>query len=139
MGIPYSKEIHSAFDEVTPLVAAGFKVLRTSRNITILLAVIQLFNFFLLALSVVILGGILISVSPGLEEERRTLVTPAVRWVLNWLIDLTWLRLALGAIVIGTVVGVWAGWYVTQDMPGFDDAQGEDPGDEVEAIQDFAG
>lgn len=43
MGIPYSKQIHSAFDQVTPLVAAGFEVLKTTKNIAILLACLQVF------------------------------------------------------------------------------------------------
>jgi hypothetical protein len=41
MGIPYSKQINIAFDQVAPLVAAGFVVLQTTRNITYLLAAIQ--------------------------------------------------------------------------------------------------
>ena len=41
MGLPYSKQINEAFDQVTPLVAEGFKVLETTKNISILLATMQ--------------------------------------------------------------------------------------------------
>jgi hypothetical protein len=50
MGLPYSRQINAAFEEVTPLVAAGFKVLRTTRNISILLAIIQVLTVFFLFL-----------------------------------------------------------------------------------------
>lgn len=52
MGIPYSKQIHSAFDQVTPLVAAGFEVLKTTKNIAILLACLQVFVALILTLQV---------------------------------------------------------------------------------------
>lgn len=52
MGLPYSKQIHSAFDQVTPLVAAGFEVLRTTKNIAIFLACLQVFVALVLSLQV---------------------------------------------------------------------------------------
>lgn len=55
MGIPYSKQINLAFDQVTPLVAAAFKVLQTTRNITYLLAAIQVLTAVFLGLIVRIL------------------------------------------------------------------------------------
>jgi hypothetical protein len=67
MGIPYSHEINAAFDQVTPLVAAGFKVLKTTRNISILLAIIQVLTVVFLALILVVLLGVLYSVNPDLE------------------------------------------------------------------------
>jgi hypothetical protein len=73
MGIPYSREINAAFEQVTPLVAAGFKVLKTTKNISILLAVIQVLTVLFLALILVVLLGILYSVNPDLEVRNEAL------------------------------------------------------------------
>ena len=76
MGIPYSREINAAFEQVTPLVAAGYKLLQTMRNISILLAVIQVLTVFLLVL---VLGvGLLLvySVNPDLEVYSLFLSSP---------------------------------------------------------------
>jgi hypothetical protein len=72
MGIPYSREINAAFEQVTPLVAAGFKVLKTTRNISILLAVIQVLTVFFLFLILLALLLLLYCVNPDLEV--RTLL-----------------------------------------------------------------
>ncbi|KAF1991106.1 hypothetical protein K402DRAFT_389308 [Aulographum hederae CBS 113979] len=81
MGIPYSRQINAAFDQVTPLVAAGFVVLETTKNIAILLAWIQVLTIILLSLILTSLFGLLITLNPDLEAERRNLVTPVVRWL----------------------------------------------------------
>ncbi|KAL1797762.1 hypothetical protein ACET3X_004368 [Alternaria dauci] len=80
MGIPYSRQINAAFEQVTPLVAAGFKVLRTTRDISILLAIIQVLTVFLLGLILVALIVLLYCVNPDLEEERQAIVTPWLRY-----------------------------------------------------------
>lgn len=67
MGIPYSREINAAFEQVTPLVAAGFKVLRTMKDISILLAVIQVLTVLFLAMILFVLVLLLYSVNPDLE------------------------------------------------------------------------
>lgn len=67
MGLPYSRQINAAFEQVTPLVAAGFKVLRTTRDISILLAVIQVLNVFLLWWILVALIMLAYCVNPDLE------------------------------------------------------------------------
>lgn len=67
MGIPYSRQINAAFEQVTPLVAAGFKVLRTTRDISILLAVIQILTVFFLGLILAALIALLYCVNPDLE------------------------------------------------------------------------
>jgi hypothetical protein len=67
MGIPYSRQINAAFEQVTPLVAAGFQVLRTTRDISILLAVIQVLTVFFLGLILVALFALLYCVNPDLE------------------------------------------------------------------------
>jgi hypothetical protein len=67
MGLPYSRQINAAFEEVTPLVAAGFKVLRTTRNISILLAIIQVLTVFFLFLILLCLIALLYCVNPDLE------------------------------------------------------------------------
>lgn len=67
MGLPYSRQINAAFEQVTPLVAAGFKVLRTTRDISILLAIIQVLTVFLLFLILLALVVIIYCVNPDLE------------------------------------------------------------------------
>jgi hypothetical protein len=67
MGLPYSRQINAAFEQVTPLVAAGFKVLRTTRDISIILAVIQVLTVVLLFAILVALVGLMYCVNPDLE------------------------------------------------------------------------
>jgi hypothetical protein len=73
MGIPYSRQINAAFEQVTPLVAAGFKVLRTTRDISILLAVIQVLTVLLLGLILCGLVALLYCVNPDLEVRSSPL------------------------------------------------------------------
>lgn len=84
MGIPYSKQINAAFDQVTPLVAEGFEVLQTTRNVTFVLAEIQVITVFLLAFILVAMMMLLVTTNPDLERERQALVTPAMRWLCSW-------------------------------------------------------
>jgi hypothetical protein len=74
MGIPYSRQINAAFEQVTPLVAAGFKVLRTTRDISILLAIIQVLTVLLLGLILCGLVALLYCVNPDLEVRCLTLI-----------------------------------------------------------------
>ena len=67
MGIPYSREINAAFEQVTPLVAAGYKVLRTTKNISIILAIIQVLTVLFLGLILLALIALLYTVNPDLE------------------------------------------------------------------------
>lgn len=67
MGIPYSREINAAFEQVTPLVAAGFKVLRTTKNISIILAIIQVLTVLFLGLILLALIALLYTINPELE------------------------------------------------------------------------
>jgi hypothetical protein len=74
MGIPYSRQINAAFEQVTPLVAAGFKVLRTTRDISILLAIIQVLTVLLLGLILCGLVALLYCVNPDLEVRTLLLL-----------------------------------------------------------------
>ena len=67
MGIPYSREINAAFEQVTPLVAAGFKVLTTMKNISILLAAIQIITVLCLMAILGVLVALVYCVNPDLE------------------------------------------------------------------------
>jgi ABC-type polysaccharide/polyol phosphate export permease len=67
MGIPYSRQINAAFEQVTPLVAAGYKVLSTTRDISILLAIIQVLTVLLLGLILLVLVALMYCVNPDLE------------------------------------------------------------------------
>lgn len=85
MGIPYSKQINYAFDQVTPLVAAGFEVLQTTKNISIFITAIQIFTLFVLILILMTLLALLLTVNPDLSKERQAIVTPVVKWFACWL------------------------------------------------------
>lgn len=140
MGIPYSKEVHEAFEQVTPLVAAGFDVLQTTKNIAILLALIQVFTSVLLTLTFLAILGLAYSVNPDLEEERQALVTPVLRWLASWV--LTYGRLAYWCLRVFLVlltaslgIFLWQGSRSGYAVPGFS-ANGRDDEDKVEDEKD---
>ncbi|KAF2252226.1 hypothetical protein BU26DRAFT_538971 [Trematosphaeria pertusa] len=110
MGIPYSREINSAFEQVTPLVAAGFKVLRTTKNISILLAVIQVLTVFFLLLILLALLLLLYTVNPDLEKERKVIVTP----FLQWLARVSFWGVIKGAVsaLVGIALTLGVSWYL---------------------------
>ncbi|EXJ60516.1 hypothetical protein A1O7_04669 [Cladophialophora yegresii CBS 114405] len=113
MGLPYSKEIHAAFDQVTPLVAAGFEVLQTTKDIAILLAVIQVVTALSLILILLALIALLFTVNPDLEKERVQLVTPFMRWLASWVYKYG--RLASHVLrilfTVGIIVFAWSIWH----------------------------
>ncbi|KAK3942872.1 hypothetical protein QBC46DRAFT_423938 [Diplogelasinospora grovesii] len=118
MGIPYSRQIHSAFDQITPLVASGSDVLRTTKNISILLALIQLLTVFLLWLIWLALLGVLITVNPDLQTERQAIVTPVMEWLAAWVkrrCDRMWLEVVIFTVMAGVGAGTWAGVYFTRE------------------------
>ena len=126
MGIPYSKQINAAFTElsdaytqVTPLVAAAYEVLETTKNISLLLLALSIFSTITLSITLIVSIGILISVNPDLESERRELVTPVVRWTLGWVAwGVRWGRvLGIVGVVVGLLV-VWGGVRVTMVRGG---------------------
>jgi len=131
MGLPYSKEIHAAFDQVTPLVAAGFEVLQTTKDIAILLAVIQVVTAITLVLILLALLGLLFSINEDLATERAHLVTPVMKWLASWVYKYG--RIANWIIKISFTVGmVIAGWSIWQAMatghnePKLDEEQSEE-------------
>ncbi|KAF1941473.1 hypothetical protein EJ02DRAFT_492343 [Clathrospora elynae] len=108
MGIPYSRQINAAFEQVTPLVAAGFQVLRTTRDISILLAVIQVLTVFFLGLIFATLIALLYSVNPDLEEERKLIVTPWLRYFASITLSSVIKKLVSLAALIGvTGAATW--------------------------------
>ncbi|TGO44432.1 hypothetical protein BCON_0520g00030 [Botryotinia convoluta] len=132
MGIPYSKQIHSAFDqsqimmrrlqtEVTPLVAAGyplvasgFEVLKTTKNIAILLAVVQVYTALMLTVIFVVGCMLLVTMNPDLEDERSRMISPIVRggveWIERWGGWVNWgVKFGIVCGVAGMGVGIWRG------------------------------
>lgn len=111
MGIPYSRQIHAAFDQVTPLVAAGFEVLQTTKNISILLAAIQVITVVILGLILLTMLALLITMNPDLEAERAAIVTPVMKWCACWAMPECEARgrLAVSVLVFTGVIFV-AGW-----------------------------
>ncbi|PVI02957.1 hypothetical protein DM02DRAFT_505021, partial [Periconia macrospinosa] len=110
MGIPYSREINAAFEQVTPLVAAGYQVLRTTKNISILLAIIQVLTVLLLFLVFIALIALMYCVNPDLEVQRQQLITPLLRSLAHLTLT-TLLRYALGTVFVGALF-VGTTWYL---------------------------
>lgn len=112
MGAPYSKEIEQALDKATPLVATAQQVLEQTKYLAAALLVLQIVSTVIVGLILVCLLALLITLNPDLEDERRAMVTPAVRRatrVLRW----WWWWCSLVATVVALVgVGVLAGWAV---------------------------
>ncbi|EHY59541.1 hypothetical protein ABEF92_007828 [Exophiala dermatitidis] len=131
MGIPYSKEINAAFEQVTPLVAAGYEVLRTTKDIAILLACIQVLTVVLLFLILMALLGLLFSVNPDLVEERQQLVTPALQRLASSVLAFggvakVLLYAFLGAASVGYGMFLWQGYVTGTTLPASDEEESED-------------
>jgi membrane protein required for beta-lactamase induction len=115
MGLPYSKQINEAFDQVTPLVAEGFKVLETTKNISILLAAVQVITVFLLSLILCVLIALLITTNPDLERERRAFITPLVKWFTDWLTNedsRRYLAIIVFMLMLGGLMGAAGGFWL---------------------------
>ncbi|OAL38108.1 hypothetical protein AYO20_02560 [Fonsecaea nubica] len=131
MGLPYSKEIHSAFEQVTPLVAAGFEVLQTTKDIAILLAVIQVVTVITLLLILLALLALLCTVNPDLDREREQLVTPAMQWLASWVLKYggpakTLLKIVFGVGVLVSGYAVWQALVTGHTEPKSDEDQSEE-------------
>ncbi|CAI9636756.1 unnamed protein product [Alternaria burnsii] len=135
MGIPYSRQINAAFEQVTPLVAAGFKVLRTTRDISILLAVIQVLTVFLLGLILIALVVLLYCVNPDLEEERQAIITPWLRYfagITLWSV----LRTLLSLLAVAGLAGA-ATWHFFLAKQWVEDVEYEGNVDADKALEDL--
>lgn len=137
MGIPYSREINSAFNQVTPLIAAGFQVLQTTKNISILLACIQVLTVVYLFLILLALVGLICVITPELETEKDVLVTPVVKWLAGWVLvygsAVAWtLRISVVVVTAGLGIFFWQGSLAGTSVPGTP-AEGEVPDGEGEA------
>jgi len=83
MGVPYSKEITLALNQVDPLVKQGIKVLDTTVKIAIVLGICQLLVIVLLGLVLVALLAILVTMNPDLAKERQAFVTPVIKLIIE--------------------------------------------------------
>lgn len=146
MGLPYSKQINAAFDQVTPLVAAGFEVLETTKNISLLLAWIQVLTVVLLAFIVLELFALLVTINPDLQTERQAIVTPAVKWISALLMRVAENRRSVFVVLLivaaGLAIGSMAGLYYTSRDPTLridESLTGDDvlqlKGEDIEAIK----
>lgn len=141
MGIPYSKQINLAFDNVTPLVAAGFEVLQRTKNITYLLAAIQVLTVIFLGLILITLLALIITVSPDLENERKILVTPVMKWLADWIVQYgRSVQVGVWVVIVGAVLGAVGGWYATREVieMGSAELEVENPEGEAKATDDAA-
>ncbi|KAJ9646856.1 hypothetical protein H2204_000548 [Knufia peltigerae] len=141
MGIPYSREINAAFEQVTPLVAAGFEVLETTKDIAILLACIQVLTVTILAFILVALLALIITVNPDLEKERRELVTPSVVWLASWAYTYgrtaKWLlRIVLLTSFVGLCLFLWQGSLAGVKAPKADGTSEETPDDQQQKVEE---
>ena len=112
MGLPYSKQINAAFDQVTPLVQAGFEVLQTTKDIAVFLAFLQVVVAVTLLLILLALIALLFTMNPELEQERAQLVTPFMKWLGSWAIKYgrfaSWVVRV--AFLLGMVPFMWSIW-----------------------------
>jgi hypothetical protein len=141
MGIPYSRQINAAFDQVTPLVEEGFIVLQKTKNISLLLAVIQVLTVLFLGLILIALLAVLVSINPGLEEERDLLVTPVLRAgcevlgrVGRGVMWLFWTGVVGG--LAGAGAGIW--WVGVKKEDGVEEVVGKD-GEGVDGGEEKSG
>ncbi|KAI3397708.1 hypothetical protein diail_10477 [Diaporthe ilicicola] len=123
MGIPYSREINKAFEQVTPLVAAGFQVLQTTKDISILLACIEVLTCVFLGLVLLALIGIICTLNSELEREKDELVTPVVKWLASWIFSygkiVGWLlRVTIVTTTAGLGLFFWQGSLAGSSVPG---------------------
>lgn len=135
MGIPYSREIDNAFSQVAPLVAAGFEVLQTTKNISILLAIIQVLTCVFLSAILLALTGLICTVNPDLMRERDELVTPFVQWLSSWVFSygraVGWLFRVLVVVSTGALgVLFWQGSKACVNVPRTPE-EGEADGSEL--------
>lgn len=127
MGIPYSKQINLAFEQVTPLVAAGFEILQTTKNITFLLAAIQILTALFLGLIFLSLIALIITTSPDLEYERRELVTPVVKWIAGKVLGYgAWMKVVIWVLLVGIGMGALVGWWIDTEIKVVGEAGGEE-------------
>jgi hypothetical protein len=136
MGIPYSTQINAAFDQVTPLVSAGFVVLQTTKNIAILLAYIQIVTAVLLSLILFALLGLLFTMNPDLEKERQQLVTPVMHWLASWVFTYgraaNWLFKGFVVVSIaGFGLFLWQGSAVGASVPKSDEGGSDETPEEA--------
>ena len=109
---------------MTPLVAEGFEVLQSTKNISILLAAIQVLTALLLAFILLALLALLFTVNPDLKSERQALVTPVMKWIasvlmgeskLMWLLDIYIIGLFVTLLLAGG--GVLVRYYYVRKAP----------------------
>lgn len=134
MGIPYSREIHYAFEQVTPLVAAGFEVLETTKNIAVFLAFLQVFVALILTLNLCALLGLMMTVNPETEVERTQIVTPVLKWLAACVLQYGGVALWFlkFGVVLGTAGGgllLWQGSVSGTRVPGEGNDNDEGQGD----------
>ncbi|KAH9833349.1 hypothetical protein Tdes44962_MAKER08798 [Teratosphaeria destructans] len=85
MGVPYSREIDAALNQITPLVAEASDMLQTTRTVSLLFAAVQILTLLFRALTLIVLLGILLSINPDTSAQRQALVTPVMEWMTSWL------------------------------------------------------
>jgi hypothetical protein len=65
-----------------------------------------------LGLILITLLALIITVSPDLEDERQTMVTPVLKWLVG---SLGWLKVGAWIVVLGAGLGAIGGWWVTRE------------------------
>ncbi|KAF7187724.1 hypothetical protein HII31_11063 [Pseudocercospora fuligena] len=132
---------------VTPLVAEGFEVLQTTRNITFLLAEIQVLTVLLLFLILIALAMLLVTCNPDLDRERQALITPVMRWSASWMMSSEGKRrfgfVGILAVIAGAGVAYLHYWaYFAEvkekrkDGEGWEEQVGSSEGKDVENLKD---
>jgi hypothetical protein len=146
MGIPYSREINAAFEQVTPLVQSAYEVLDTTKNIAVFLAYLQVLIAVTLILNLLAMIGLLFTLNPDLEKERKLLVTPVMKWIAGFSMTASGHRNSIASALVGFFILAGAGfwfyvYYVrTVEDPSIENEKADEPeremkGKDVEAIK----
>jgi len=129
MGGVFLFSLIAAFDQVAPLVAQGFTVLETTKNIAILLAFVQVLTLLMLGCILVALLALVVTVHPGLVRERDRYVTPTMRTLLHQGVFFVW---ATGGVVLFSLIagGLYIAIYGGTKMEEVDGENAADKDDE---------
>ena len=153
MGIPYSREINKAFGElnkaygqVTPLIEAAYEVLETTKNISLLVAAVQVINGILLFCVLLTMLGLLITMNPGMTKERDELVTPVLRWIVRWAFVartavMSFVVIFISALILYLAVRLGIGPFAERQrlVGGIDDDDDDNDNDEEETEKEEGG
>ena len=121
-------------------------MLDTTKNIAVFLAYLQVLIAITLLLILLALTGLLFTLNPDLEHERKLLVTPVMKWIAGFSMTASGHRKSIASALVSFFILVGAGfalyvYYVrTVEDPSIENEKADEPeremkGKDVEAIK----